>query len=84
MNQLSKYSCIIYLAASKEYYSEMLERYVKCPRPVLWGDKYRQAPSESKAQALAHSYKDLLIFRHKLYKKHAHHTILPYETHRIN
>ena len=37
MERLRELSCIIYLAASKEYYSEMLERYIKRPRPVLWG-----------------------------------------------
>jgi len=82
MNQLSKHSCILYLAASKEYYSDMLKRYIHCPRPVLWGDKFRQQPYESKKDALARSYRELLIFRDRLYKKHAHYTI-PYEIHRI-
>jgi shikimate kinase len=82
MNRLGKHSCVIYLAASKQYFSEMLERYINCPRPVLWGDKYQQEPFESKKQALARSYEELLIFRDQLYKKHAHY-IIPYEMHRI-
>jgi shikimate kinase len=81
MGQLSELSCIIYLAASEEYHSEMLERYIKCPRPVLWGDKFRQIDSESTGEALARSYEELLNFRDTLYKKYAHYTI-PYEMHR--
>lgn len=82
MHQLGKCSCMIYLAASTEYHAEMLERYIHRPRPVLWGDKYKQEPFESKQQALARSYKDLLIHRDRLYKNHAHYTI-PYEIHRV-
>lgn len=82
MNQLGRHSCIIYLAASSAYHSEMLARYIRCPRPVLWGDRFRPKPSESKEDALARCYGELLIYRHKLYKKHAHYTV-PYEAHRV-
>ena len=81
MERLRELSCIIYLAASKEYYSEMLERYIKRPRPVLWGDKFDQRHLESLKDGLKRSYEELLIYRHSLYKKWAHFTI-PYEVHR--
>ena len=81
MNRLSDLSCIVYLAASPEYYSEMLERYITVPRPVLWGDKYEQRQSESFKDGLKRSYGELLTYRDSLYKKWAHYTI-PYEVHR--
>ena len=81
MKRLSNLTCVIYLAASKEYHSEMLKRYIQFPRPVLWGDKYRQMHSESTNEALARSYEELLSYRDTLYKKFARHTI-PYEIHR--
>jgi shikimate kinase len=81
MNRLGDLSCIVYLAASPEYYSEMLERYIKCPRPVLWGDKYEQRQCESYKDGLERSYGELLTYRDSLYKKWAHYTI-PYEVHR--
>lgn len=80
MKRLGELSCIIYLAASKEYYPEMLERYIKCPRPVLWGDKFEQRPFESFRDGLKRSYGELLTYRDSLYKKWAHYTI-PYEVH---
>ena len=81
MKRLSGLSCIIYLAASEEYYSEMLERYIKCPRPVLWGDKFDQRQCESTKDGLKRSYEKLLTYRDSLYKKWAHHTV-PFEVHR--
>ena len=81
MQRLKEQSCIIYLAASKEYYTEMLERYIKFPRPVLWGDKYCQKKTETKKEALSRCYSELLTFRSTLYEKYAHFTI-PYEIHR--
>ena len=81
MKQLSDLSCIVYLAASREYYSDMLERYVKCPRPVLWGDKFSQKDCESIEDGLKRSYGELLTYRDSLYKKWAHYTV-PYDVHR--
>lgn len=81
MERLRDLSCIIYLAASEEYYSEMLEHYIKRPRPVLWGDNFEQKPFESFKDGLKRSYEELLTYRDSLYKKWAHYTI-PYEVHR--
>jgi shikimate kinase len=80
MERLGELSCIIYLAASKEYYSEMLEQYIMRPRPVLWSDKFEQRPFESIKDGMKRSYEELLQYRDLLYRKWAHYTI-PYEVH---
>lgn len=82
MNQLSQCTTVIHLATSEAVLSEMLERYIQHPRPVLWGDRFTREPAETDNEALKRSYASLLAFREKLYKQYAHHTI-PYEVHRI-
>ena len=82
MKRLAKSTAIIHLATSEAYFSEMLDRYIQHPRPVLWGDLFAREPLETDKEALGRSYEALLAFRDKLYKKYAHHTI-PYEGHRI-
>ena len=82
MKRLAKSTAIIHLATSEAYFSEMLDRYIQHPRPVLWGDLFAREPLETDIEALGRSYEALLAFRDKLYKEYAHHTI-PYEAHRI-
>ena len=82
MNRLSQSTTVIHLATSEAVLSEMLERYIRHPRPVLWGDRFTKKPSETDHEALKRSYESLLTFRESLYKHYAHHTI-PYEAHRI-
>ncbi len=81
MKRLKALSCIIHLSVSQDYQMEMLEKYINNPRPVLWGNLYVKKSFETEKEALARSYKALLVYRENLYKKYAHHSI-PYNAHR--
>ena len=81
MKRLKALSCIIHLSVSQDHHIEMLEKYINNPRPVLWGDLYVKKSFETEKEALARSYEALLVYREKLYKKYAHHSI-PYSAHR--
>ena len=82
MKRLAQCTTIIHLATSETCYSEMLDRYIKQPRPVLWGGLFSREPLETEKEALGRSYEALLAFREGLYKKYARHTI-PYDAHRV-
>lgn len=82
MKRLKELTCMVHLAVSEDAVPEMLDRYMRSPRPVLWGGLYSKQPSETDQEALARSYKALLAYREALYRKYAHCSV-PYELHRI-
>ena len=81
MKQLKALSFVIHLSVSQDHQREMLEKYINNQRPVLWGELYVKKSCETEKEALARSYEALLVYREKLYKKYAHHSI-PYSAHR--
>lgn len=69
LNKVKNNSLIVYLQTSEEMKKEMFERYLKDPKPVLWGNIYHQNKDESQHQALARGYLKLLEQRSRLYEK---------------
>ncbi len=72
---LKRHSTVVYLQATDDMQREMFKKYMEQPKPVVWGDVFRQKTSETPDQALARSYPKLLECRSKLYKRMAHVTV---------
>ena len=73
--RLREHSTVIYLEATASMRQKMFEMYIAEPKPVIWGDVYTQAEGETRQQALARSYLELLEHRSKLYKDMAQVTV---------
>jgi shikimate kinase len=73
--EITKHSTVVYLEATPDMRQKMFEKYMREPKPVIWGDVYTQAENESHEQALARSYPELLARRSVLYEQMAHVTI---------
>jgi hypothetical protein len=82
MRQLRSLTHVVHLAISKHHVAALLEKYIRHPRPVLWGDKYIRRPGEALEEALSRSYEALLHYREQIYRQYAHHSI-PFESHRL-
>lgn len=82
MARLKSLTCMVHLAVSDGAVPEMLDRYMRSPRPVVWGGLFAKQPGETDHEALARSYDRLLTYRKGLYREYAHRTV-PYELHRI-
>ena len=72
-------SLIVYIKAPKEMREKMFKKFMKNPKPVIWGDIYKKREDESGTDALARCYPDLLDYRFKLYEECADISI-PYES----
>ncbi len=83
MERLRELTLMVHLAVSESVMVRMLTRYIQSPRPVLWGEHFSQRYSETAHEALARSYRDLLLHREVLYRKYAHISI-PYDSHRTD
>ncbi|KJS32090.1 MAG: hypothetical protein VR64_08205 [Desulfatitalea sp. BRH_c12] len=82
MMRLRALTRMIHLATSSDLIDVMANRYIRSPRPVVWGDVIDRKPFESDHDALLRCYKDLLAYRETLYRKYAHQTV-PFDVHRI-
>ncbi len=73
----------VYLAASAEEQSLLVERYLSDPKPVLWRDAYRPraARGESPRETVVRCYPALIASRRKLYEEYAHCTLEMRELH---
>ena len=67
---------IIYLEASPLEKNTLIERYLRDPKPVLWGEHYLPEAGEAAQDTAARCYPQLIEHRRALYEKYAHH-ILP-------
>lgn len=81
IKSLKKYSLVIYLETPKSVLEEMLEIFVRKPKPVIWGNAFSRKKGETNKKALERSYSKLLHRRSRLYKKYAD-TTLSYEIRR--
>lgn len=73
---------VIYLEASPAHRAELFERYIKEPKPVVWGDNaFVQRPGESEQAALARCYPGLLESRGKRYAAMAQ-AVIPFARHK--
>jgi shikimate kinase len=72
---------VVYLAASAEEQTLLVERYLNDPKPVLWRDSYRPLPGEPPRETVARCYPVLIERRRKLYENYAHCTLAIRELH---
>lgn len=68
-------SYVVYLATSAQGQEVLLERYLRAPKPVVWGGGFSQGATESTEEALARCYRKLLAARDTLYRDLAHHVL---------
>ena len=69
--KLKKYSLVVYIKATAKIQEEMFARYIKEPKPVVFGKLFRKKERETPMQTLKKCYKKLLNLRSKLYEKYA-------------
>ncbi|KAA8492918.1 hypothetical protein FVE85_9190 [Porphyridium purpureum] len=63
---------VVHLEASDDMLDEMTENYFATPKPVVWGDAFKQRDGQSGIDALRECYPNLLQQRRKLYRALAH------------
>ncbi|MGQ0527279.1 MAG: shikimate kinase [Alphaproteobacteria bacterium] len=81
MSAMAKTGLVIYLETSREKQDEMFRIYLKHPKPVCWGDVFKQNDGQTREEALEQCYPALLQYRAGEYEKYADITI-PYEVHK--
>ncbi len=69
--RLKKHSLVVFIEASKEMTDALFERYIKEPKPVVFGEFFKQRGNESVLAALSRSFRALLEARRSLAKKYA-------------
>ncbi len=77
-DRLKQFSMVIYIKASENMKEEMFRRYLKEPKPVVFGDLYSSKNNETDMQALSRCYRELLSLRNTLYSECAD-VIIPRE-----
>lgn len=75
MEQLKKYTTVVYLKIPQFLYSEMFRVYINDPKPVIWGNVFNKQKNETNKQALKRCYPRLVRQRAERYDKYAHITI---------
>lgn len=75
LSGLRKYSTVILLDTPQELQAEMFAKFLREPKPVIWGDMYQPLEGEPKEETLARCYPLLLNSRNKMYRELAHLTI---------
>ena len=69
LRKLKESVLLVYLAITPEVHSQMLEEYIKNPRPLIWNRSFYKSPDESNESALRRSYSALIVYREALYEK---------------
>ncbi len=77
--KLQEYALMIYIEATDEMKEEMFQRYIKEPKPVVFGDVFAPKAGEEDQQTLKRCYPRLLDLRSALYAKYAD-IVIPRET----
>lgn len=68
LKRMDEVSKILYLHSPSFVQNQMLEEYMRNPKPVIWGDIFSKHRGESNMKALQRSYPKLLESRVKKYK----------------
>ena len=69
---------VVLLEANESMRSEMFERFLQDPKPIVWGHSFSQRAGESEQEALARSYPELLAYRTEKYRALAD-VVIPYD-----
>jgi len=72
---------LVYLALTPEVHHQMLQEYIRHPRPLIWQGLFNKSPSETNEVALRDSYSRLIAYREKWYEKFCD-VKIEYSTHR--
>ena len=67
LRKLKKSVLLVYLALTPEVHNQMLQEYMKRPRPLIWNNLFHKLPGETNESALQRSYPVLITHREKLY-----------------
>lgn len=78
-SKMKKNSLVIYIEATNAMREEMFRRYLKDPKPVVFGDIFVPQKGETGMQTLRRCYPKLLLQRSKLYAKYAD-VVIPYRS----
>lgn len=78
---MTKTGFVICLESSEKSREEMFKTYIKDPKPVCWNGLFNIQENEKNEQALKRCYKELLIYREKLYETYSDIRV-PYEIHK--
>lgn len=70
-SELKKHALVVYIKTTKTTREEMFRRYVKNPKPVVFGDIFVIKKGESRRHALQRCYLKLLNTRSRLYAKYS-------------
>jgi len=81
LDELKARTRVIYFEASLNHVSQLFERYMANPKPVIWEKPMQVADGEDPRDALRKGYPKLLADRARRYAELAHMT-LPYERHK--
>jgi shikimate kinase len=73
---LQRLATVIYLEASPRQQAMLIKRYLRDPKPVLWGSQFLPVANETARETVARCYPQLIEHRRRKYEKYAHH-ILP-------
>lgn len=71
LNLLKKHTTIVLLDIPDESNKQIYERYIKNPKPLIWGNIFRKSESQTYNEALAECYPKLLKYRNTIYRNYA-------------
>jgi shikimate kinase len=83
LNDLQEITQIVLLDIPDGYVETLYQRYLKEPKPVIWGDQFRMHHDDDPQEALRRCYPLLLQKRNELYRKIAH-VIIAYDVARAS
>ena len=72
LKELRELATIVMLDAPQSLQTELYQKYLAEPKPVIWGDIFVPLPGETKEESLARSYPLLLKSRDGRYRALAH------------
>ncbi len=81
LGELRELTRVVYLEASPDHVTQLFERFIAEPKPIIWGDIYAPNPGEGQDDALKRCYPLLLQARDKRYRQMAHVSV-PFAAHR--
>jgi shikimate kinase len=66
--KLRRLMTIVYLAVAPDAHSQMLQEYMRRPRPIIWKNRFQSQPGETKDSTLARCFPQLIMFRERQYE----------------
>lgn len=69
--KFKKNTTLVYFQYEEEDMTQMIEQYLKDPKPVLWQHLYQPLPGEDYQKSISRCYVNLVNYRKKLYEKYA-------------